>query len=151
MKKLIIFLFVSLFFCCNESSKNISEYELIENWAKIPDDYILGNPTGVALTSNQNLVVFHRGSRSWQVPMPKEKIIEAINGPRGGYRIKAKLNNINLVEFFEKVEGPLGLSDCFYDASCMQIKHCNIRTPIQRINDNMINMFRSMSVKDVTN
>ena len=76
MKKLIILLFVSLFFCCNESSKNISEYELIENWAKIPDDYILGNPTGVALTSNQNLVVFHRGSRSWQVPMPKEKIIE---------------------------------------------------------------------------
>ena len=76
MKKLIILLFVSLFFCCNESSKSISEYELIENWAKIPDDYILGNPTGVALTSNQNLVVFHRGSRSWQVPMPKEKIIE---------------------------------------------------------------------------
>ncbi len=76
MKKLIIFLFVSLFFCCNESSKSISEYELIENWAKIPDDYILGNPTGVALTSNQNLVVFHRGSRSWQVPMPKEKIME---------------------------------------------------------------------------
>ena len=76
MKKLIILLFVSLFFYCNESSKSISEYELIENWAKIPDDYTLGNPTGVALTSNQNLVVFHRGSRSWQVPMPKEKIIE---------------------------------------------------------------------------
>ena len=76
MKKLIILLFISLFFCCNESSKSISGYELIENWVKIPDDYILGNPTGVALTSNQNLVVFHRGSRSWQVPMPKEKIIE---------------------------------------------------------------------------
>ena len=76
MKKLIILLFISLFFCCNESSKSISEYELIENWAKIPDDYTLGNPTGVALKSNQNLVVFHRGSRSWQVPMPKEKIIE---------------------------------------------------------------------------
>ena len=76
MKKLIILLFIPLFFSCNESSKSISEYELIENWAKIPDDYILGNPTGVALTSNQNLVVFHRGSRSWQVPMPKEKIME---------------------------------------------------------------------------
>ena len=83
--------------------------------------------------------------------MAKENIIEAINGPRGGYRIKAKLKNINLVEFFEKVEGPLGLSDCFYDANCMQIEYCNIRTSIQRINDNMINMFRSMSVKDVTN
>ena len=83
--------------------------------------------------------------------MAKENIIEAINGPRGGYRIKAKLNKINLVEFFEKVEGPLGLSDCFYDTNCMQIKFCNIRTPIQRINNNMINMFRNMSVQDVTN
>ena len=76
MKKQILLLLIPLIFCCNESPKSIIEYELIENWAKIPDDYILGNPTGVALTSNQNLVVFHRGSRSWQVPMPKEKIIE---------------------------------------------------------------------------
>ena len=49
--------------------------------------------------------------------MAKVNIIEAINGPRGGYRIKAKLKNINLVDFFEKVEGPLGLSDCFYDTN----------------------------------
>lgn len=83
--------------------------------------------------------------------MAKENIIEAINGPRGGYRIKAKLNKINLVEFFEKVEGPLGLSDCFYDANCMQIEFCNIRSPIERINNSMINMFRNMSVQDITN
>ena len=76
MRKLILLLFIPLFFSCNESTKSISEYELIENWAKIPDDYIFGNPTGVALKSNQNLVVFHRGNRSWQMPMPKEKIIE---------------------------------------------------------------------------
>ena len=82
--------------------------------------------------------------------MAKENIIEAINGPRGGYRIKAKLNKINLVEFFEKVEGPLGLSDCFYDANCMQIEFCNIRSPIERINNSMINMFRNMSVQDIT-
>ena len=83
--------------------------------------------------------------------MAKENIIEAINGPRGGYRIEAKLNKINLVEFFEKVEGPLGLSDCFYDANCMQIEFCNIRSPIERINNSMINMFRNMSVQDITN
>ena len=57
MRKLILLLFIPLFFSCNESTKSISEYELIENWAKIPDDYIFGNPTGVALKSNQNLVV----------------------------------------------------------------------------------------------
>ena len=82
--------------------------------------------------------------------LAKENIIEPINGPRGGYRLKAHLDDINLVEFFERVEGPLGLSDCFYDLNCMQIDHCNIRTPIQRINANMINMFRGMTVQDVT-
>ncbi len=82
--------------------------------------------------------------------LAKENIIEPINGPRGGYRLKAQLGNINLVEFFERVEGPLGLSDCFYDSNCLQIDYCNIRTPIQRINANMINMFRGMTVQDVT-
>lgn len=77
MKKLILLsLFIPILFGCNKSNKNINEYELIKNWAKIPNDYVLGNPTGIALKSNQNLVVFHRGSRSWQVPMPKEKIVE---------------------------------------------------------------------------
>ena len=76
MKKLILLPFILLVFCCNESTKYINEYELIENWIKIPDNYVFGNPTGVALNSNQNLIVYHRGSRSWQVPMPKEKILE---------------------------------------------------------------------------
>ena len=49
------------------------------------------------------------------------------------------------------VEGPLGLSESFYDSNCKQIDHCNIRTPIQRINNNMINMFRNMNVQDITN
>jgi len=83
--------------------------------------------------------------------LAKENIIEPINGPHGGYRLKAQLGDINLVEFFERVEGPLGLSDCFYDSNCVQIDYCNIRTPIQRINANMMSMFRSMSVQDVTN
>ena len=82
--------------------------------------------------------------------LAKENIIEPINGPHGGYRLKAQLGDINLVEFFERVEGPLGLSDCFHDSNCLQIDYCNIRTPIQRINANMINMFRGMTVQDVT-
>jgi len=76
MNKLTLLLIIPIVFSCSKSTKYTDEYELIENWLKIPDDYVFGNPTGVALKSNQNLVVFHRGSRSWQVPMPKEKIIE---------------------------------------------------------------------------
>ena len=78
MNKLTLLLIIPIVFSCSKSTKYTDEYELIENWLKIPEDYVFGNPTGVALKSNENLVVFHRGSRSWQVPMPKDVFGAAI-------------------------------------------------------------------------
>ena len=69
------FLLYVLLSCSNNKEKE-STYIPVENWPKIPSNYELGNPTGLALKSNQNLIVFHRGSRSWQTPMPKDKIKE---------------------------------------------------------------------------
>ena len=82
--------------------------------------------------------------------MSKENIIEAVQGPAGGYRILANLDKISLKDFFEKLEGPLGIMDCFFESDCIQINACNIRVPIQRINDNMRNMFSEMTLLEVT-
>lgn len=82
--------------------------------------------------------------------MARENIVEAVQGPRGGYRIKADLNKINLTEFFETLEGPLGLMDCYFDSECVQINCCTIRSPIQKINDNLRNMFSNMTVQEIT-
>ncbi|HDY75483.1 MAG TPA: Rrf2 family transcriptional regulator [Candidatus Marinimicrobia bacterium] len=82
--------------------------------------------------------------------MARGGIVDAVHGPNGGYKIKAKLENINMIEFFEKIEGPLGLMDCYFDSDCTQISACNIRSPIQKINDNMRNMFENMSVDEIT-
>ena len=82
--------------------------------------------------------------------MARENIVEAVQGPHGGYRIKADLDKINLTEFFEKLEGPLGLMDCYFDSECVQINCCTIRSPIQKINDNLRNMFSNMTVHEIT-
>ena len=82
--------------------------------------------------------------------MARDNILEAVQGPTGGYRILAKLDRISLKDFFEKLEGPLGMMDCYFDSDCIQIGACNIRIPIQRINDNMRNLFSQMSVQEVT-
>lgn len=82
--------------------------------------------------------------------MSKDNIIEAVQGPAGGYRILANLDKISLKDFFEKLEGPLGMMDCFFESDCIQINACNIRVPIQRINDNMRNMFSEMTLLEVT-
>ena len=82
--------------------------------------------------------------------MAKDGIVEAVQGPAGGYRILANLDQISLKDFFENLEGPLGMMDCFFESDCVQLDTCNIRVPIQRINDNMRNMFSQMSVREVT-
>ncbi len=55
-----------------------SKYELVKNWPQLADSLTLGNPTGLAMDTNQNLVVFHRGSREWPyiMPMPTSPILE---------------------------------------------------------------------------
>ena len=82
--------------------------------------------------------------------MARDSIIEAVQGPSGGYRILSNLDKISLKDFFEKLEGPLGIMDCYFDSDCVQIGACNIRVPIQRINENMRNMFSKMSLREVT-
>ena len=82
--------------------------------------------------------------------LARENIVEAIQGPNGGYRVKIDLKNINLIEFFEKLEGPLGMMDCYFDSECIQLDFCNIRSPIQRINDNVRELFSKMTLLEIT-
>ena len=82
--------------------------------------------------------------------MARDGIIEAVQGSAGGYRVATNLDQISMKDFFEKLEGPLGMMDCYFDSECIQIGACNIRVPIQRINDNMRNLFSQMSVQEVT-
>ena len=82
--------------------------------------------------------------------MARDGIIEAVQGSAGGYRVATNLDQISMKDFFEKLEGPLGMMDCYFDSECIQIGACNIRVPIQRINDNMRNLFSQMSEQEVT-
>jgi peptidylamidoglycolate lyase len=48
------------------SDKNI-KYQLVTDWLKLPEDLILGNPTGIGIDTNQNIFIFHRASREWSL------------------------------------------------------------------------------------
>ena len=43
-----------------------TKYELVKNWLDLPKDLKLGNPTGISIDTNQNIVVFHRAEREWK-------------------------------------------------------------------------------------
>ncbi|MBF88730.1 MAG: hypothetical protein CMG75_03540 [Candidatus Marinimicrobia bacterium] len=82
--------------------------------------------------------------------LSRQKFIEPIQGPNGGYKLRAKLDSFSMTEFFEIMEGPWGIMDCYFDSNCELVETCNIRSPIQRLNESMRTMFDNMTVNDVT-
>tara|TARA_B110000003_G_scaffold111447_1_gene114068 strand:- start:4306 stop:5283 length:978 start_codon:yes stop_codon:yes gene_type:complete len=74
IKKCFVPVLLLLFICCTDN--NLKTYELDNNWPGLPNDFILGNPTGIGVSSSNDIVLFHRGSRVWKTPMPTEKIKE---------------------------------------------------------------------------
>lgn len=42
-----------------------TKYELVKNWLDLPNNLKLGNPTGISIDTNQNIVAFHRAGREW--------------------------------------------------------------------------------------
>ena len=82
--------------------------------------------------------------------LSKEKIVLSVKGPTGGYKIYKDPNTVNMTKFFEILEGPVGIMDCYFDSNCEQLNGCNIREPINRINDNIRTMFDKMTLADIT-
>ena len=48
------------------------------------------------------------------------------------------------------MEGPLGLVDCNISENCEQIQYCNIRMPINKINENIKSVLNKIKVADIT-
>ena len=82
--------------------------------------------------------------------LAKLEIIHAVKGPYGGYKIKESSNDLNFMEFIESMEGPQGLVGCSVDLDCSLIDVCNIRQPINIINNNLKTMFSNISLREIT-
>ena len=82
--------------------------------------------------------------------LARENIVDAVKGPAGGYKLAVDPKTINMTKFFEIMEGPMGIMDCYFDSGCEQLQSCNIRTPLNRINDSIRSMFDNMTLADIT-
>ena len=83
--------------------------------------------------------------------MARLEYIDAVQGSQGGYRINKTLEKINLTQFIEELEGPFGMVNCSISSDCIQLNNCNIRMPINKINDNIRSIFNDIPITDITN
>lgn len=74
-------------------------------------------------------------------------MIDAVRGPKGGFRLKRTLDRITLQEVVEALSGPVSLVACLQSEACDQEKTCNIRSNMTALQDLMSGFLSSLTVE----
>jgi Rrf2 family transcriptional regulator, cysteine metabolism repressor len=83
--------------------------------------------------------------------LARSGIIIGQNGPKGGYILSRGLSKISVAEVIQAIEGPIGIVSCYHDESspCMQISKCTVRSPIKKIQDNIVQYLNSITLDEM--
>jgi len=83
--------------------------------------------------------------------LSRKGLIESIQGVRGGYRASRMWDEITISSIIETVDGPIELMACnsgnFCD--CDQISVCNIKEPMEILQNELRAFFNNITLKDI--
>jgi Rrf2 family transcriptional regulator, nitric oxide-sensitive transcriptional repressor len=83
--------------------------------------------------------------------LAQKGLLKSEQGAYGGYLLLKDLSKVSLFELIEIVEGPVAIVKCLNDgpASCDMSSSCNIISPVQALNDRLIEFYKNLSVLDL--
>ncbi len=83
--------------------------------------------------------------------LAKSGLIIGQNGPKGGYILSRGLSSISIGEVVQAIEGPIGIVSCYHEDSnpCMQISKCTLRSPMKKIQENIIKYLNGITLDEM--
>lgn len=114
----------------------------------------------MAGNGNDTLVTVKNLSDRYNIPreilgkvlqsLAKNNLINSHQGVKGGYQLLLPLKDINIKTIIQTVDGPIQLVDCAVgsDCNCGQIDNCNIKSPMEFIQSELIKFFDNITLQD---
>jgi Rrf2 family protein len=84
--------------------------------------------------------------------LARRHLVVSVPGPTGGYRLERVASAISVGEIVEAVDGPLAIAQCWEESGtdgCAQAQHCHLRGPLEKIQEEMERLLRTMTLQDV--
>jgi Rrf2 family protein len=75
-------------------------------------------------------------------------ILCSVKGVNGGYFLSTTLDDVSYLQLVELIEGRKFGLDC-HEGPCELLGQCNISKPIARLNDYLIRIFGSLTLKEL--
>ncbi|MBI4638983.1 MAG: Rrf2 family transcriptional regulator [Candidatus Rokubacteria bacterium] len=82
--------------------------------------------------------------------LAKKGLIVSQNGPKGGYGLSRRPDEMTVGEVIRALEGPINIVSCLEDSHCPQLERCNLRRPVQKIQAAISQMLDTMSLAELT-
>jgi Rrf2 family protein len=83
--------------------------------------------------------------------MVQKGFLNALYGTNGGYTLARRPDAISAAEVVEALEGPFSLTNCIpKHGACLQFEKCTVKTPLQRLNENVITMLRRTTIAEMS-
>ena len=80
--------------------------------------------------------------------LARAELVESVQGAQGGYRLLKALEEISVGEVAEKLDGPVRIAKCCDGSTdCRQHTTCNIKLPIQQIQEEVIEYIYQMRLE----
>ena len=82
--------------------------------------------------------------------LAKRRLIVAQAGPKGGYVLSRRPNEISVGEVVRALEGPISIVSCLDHSGCAQELRCNLRRPVQKLQTAISQMLDTMTLAELT-
>lgn len=123
-------------------------------------DYALLAMRHLAANADRGAVSARELAESYDIPaellakvlqkLVRGGLLESQQGIRGGYALARPATGMSVADVIQAVDGPLMVTACSEeDHSCDQYSKCNIRDPLWRIKDKIVETLASTSVAEL--
>lgn len=79
----------------------------------------------------------------------KAELIQSVRGTGGGYILGREPKDITVFEILDVLEGPIEVSTCLDDTSCVNVECCATRGVWRQIKDSIDSVTKSITLQDI--
>jgi Rrf2 family protein len=84
----------------------------------------------------------------------KAGLVNSVRGANGGYSLAKVPRDITVADVVQALEGPIAITECSLEKenyACSNVNDCVLRPLWEKVNDNILQAFRSVTVQDLLN
>jgi Rrf2 family protein len=82
--------------------------------------------------------------------MAQRKILEAVQGAYGGYRLKGNLSRVNIYDLNTMIIGPMAVADCANGkGNCTRRDKCHLKGAMGKLNSRILDVFKQVKVSEM--